>query len=305
MAKFLNIITLLLLFFSCKNKTITYSNWNEFNKAQLSNISVENSTTLLDTSEMILFKSDSFIMGNDFAFKNEAPSHKVFLNDFYIDKTEVSNAEFNKFIRATNYITTAQKNYIVDKDYFEAGALVFQEQENNWWRFEKKTNWENHTNNSLPVVYVSWYDANTYCQWKNKRLPTEAEWEFVAKKIYSKQKNSNTWQGNFPIKNDENDGFYSTAPVFSFKADSINIYNFFGNVWEWCADDYIEDYYSISPIKNPLNTSNTFSEKVMRGGSFLCNDSYCYGYRPTARMFATPNSGFEHVGFRCVCEVSK
>ncbi|MEZ4916329.1 MAG: formylglycine-generating enzyme family protein [Chitinophagales bacterium] len=297
---------LLIIMFSCKSKSIEkYNTWNDFNDVQIQSINAISANKTPDISDMVLIKADSFIMGNDFGYKNEAPAHKVILNAFYIDKMEVSNADFTKFIKATNYKTTAEKNYTVGEAFFEAGSFVFQEKEDNWWHFVKNISWKNYSDGTLPVVHVSWYDATAYCQWKNKRLPTEAEWEYTAKQLYSNtiisQNRANTWQGNFPLRNDTSDGFYNAAPVNLFKSDTLDIYNLYGNVWEWCADNYTEDYYSTAPLKNPINTSNYYAEKTMRGGSFLCNDSYCSGYRPTARMFATPNSTFEHVGFRCAC----
>jgi formylglycine-generating enzyme required for sulfatase activity len=202
----------------------------------------------------------------------------------------------------------------------------------NFWRWTPGANWqhpegpdsdlkgrENH-----PVVQVSWDDAVAYAKWAGKRLPTEAEWEFAARG--GQQGNryywgdefrpdgkfmANTWTGEFPYNNTKEDGFTGTAPVKSFPANGYGLYDMAGNVWNWCSDWYRPDTHAEMAketfCSNPQGPSESFSpvnrfqtERVTKGGSFLCQESYCASYRPSARRGLPPDTGMSHVGFRCV-----
>ncbi len=197
-----------------------------------------------------------------------------------------------------------------------------------WWAYVPGANWrhpegpdstiEDRMNH--PVVHVSWFDAAAYCDWVGKKLPTEAQWEYAARgglvqKIYpwGDDRNpggkwlNNIWQGEFPVKNTGEDGFPTTAPVMSFPPNGYGLYDMSGNVWEWCRDYYRPDYYARSPRRNPPGPDDCFDpqepdiiKRVQRGGSFMCSDSYCVGYRVSARMKGQVDSGAFHTGFRCV-----
>lgn len=204
-----------------------------------------------------------------------------------------------------------------------------------WWKWTKGLSWKTpdglgssvEGKDDYPVVHISWFDAKAYADWAGKSLPTEAQWEYAARGGHDDyvfswgnegvdvgKVKANSWQGNFPNYNSVRDGFYGLAPVKQFAPNAWGLYDMSGNVWEWCNDWYHSDYYSsfenIEIAHNPQGPTISYDpmepdaqKKTIRGGSFLCNDSYCSGYRAAARMKSTPDSAAPHIGFRCVINI--
>jgi formylglycine-generating enzyme len=232
--------------------------------------------------------------GND-PMPDSRPVHRVYVDGFLMDDHEVTNAEFEKFVKATGYITSAEKKPTaqdlpgVDPSLLTAGSVVFKapgnpvplDNELRWWTYEKGADWkhpegpssnikgkENH-----PVVHITWEDANAYAKWAGKRLPTEAEWEFASRgglsgNMFAWGNNfrpdgkwmGNSFQGSFPDKNSGEDGFTGTAPVKQFPANGYGLYDMSGNVWEWCSDYYHVNYYNDLKEQGTANNPSGPSE---------------------------------------------
>ena len=275
---------------------------------------------------MVLLGGATFRMGSDDAFAypddGEGPPHEVTLDAFWIDACAVSNADFAAFVDATGHLTDAQR---FGWSFVFAGLLPDDQPETRgvaaapWWRQVFGATWSHPDGprSSLddrlehPVVHVSHADALAYCAWAGKRLPTEAEWEFAARGGLAAQAfpwgdelepggehRMNVWQGRFPAENTRADGYYGTAPVDAFAPNGHGLLNTTGNVWEWTADWFDPAYYARSPRAAPAGPQDG-THRVMRGGSYLCHESYCRRYRVAARSANSPDSTTGNLGFRC------
>ena len=314
---------------------------------------------------MVFIQGGSFEMGSDGNIKgdgekgyvgsDEFPKHQVEINSFWMDATEVTNIQFKAFVDATGYVTTAE----IAPDWEEIkkslppgtprppdsvlapASLVFIQTDgpvllqdySQWWRWTIGAHWRHpfgpgsniEGKDNYPVVHISWDDAQSYCKWAGKRLPTEAEWEYASRggqtnQIYSWGNEhinkgiskANSWEGDFPYNNELNDGYLYTAPVKSYLPNGYGLYDMAGNVLEWCQDWYHIDYYKmiVNEISNNPDGPNVsydpdepyIKKRVMKGGSFMCNDSYCSGYRNSMRMKSSPDTGSLHTGFRTVMD---
>ena len=255
----------------------------------------------------------------------EGPVHPVRVGPFTIDATAVTNADFARFVDATGYRTEAETFGFSAVFHLAVAArpedILGRAAGTPWWLAVQGADWRRPTGPSAtpdrlddhPVVQVSWNDAVAYCEWAGRRLPTEAEWEYASRGGLdgarypwgddlldrSGRWQVNIWQGTFPTVNDLDDGYLTTAPVRSFAPNSFGLWQTVGNVWEWCADWYAADYYPRSALIDPQGPERG-SSRVLRGGSYLCHDSYCNRYRNSARSSNTPDSSMGNAGFRTV-----
>ncbi|WP_246262717.1 formylglycine-generating enzyme family protein [Arthrobacter mobilis] len=277
--------------------------------------------------EDVLLPAGSFRMGDAFGegypADGEGPVHDVVLPAFRMDVTAVTNRQFAAFVAATGYRTDSERYGTSAVFHLQVQAapqdILGPAAGTPWWLSVRGADWA-HPAGPLshweqipdhPVVQVSWNDAEAYCRWAGRRLPTEAEWEYAARGgldgrryPWGDELNGpagehlcNIWQGEFPRTNTEADGFLATAPVRSFPPNGYGLYEVSGNVWEWCSDWFLPKYYRTAPAENPQGPT-IGRGRVMRGGSFLCHDSYCNRYRVAARSSNGPDSASSNCGFR-------
>ena len=287
------------------------------------------------------------LYGGPDAMRDARPIHRVSVDGFWMDATEVTNAQFEKFVKATGYVTIAER--VPTREEFPtappenlvAGSTIFTPTPgpvtlNNhfqWWRYQKGANWRHPEGpdsdlkgrEHYPVVHIAYDDAAAYAKWADRRLPTEAEFEFAARgglsgKVYAWGDDlrpggkfmANTLQGLFPVRDTGEDGFAGVAPVKSFSPNGYGLYDITGNVWEWCSDWYRADYYEQlaaggAVARNPQGPDTAFDpaepgekKRVQRGGSFLCTDQYCTRYMVGTRGKGEVSTGSNHLGFRTV-----
>lgn len=255
----------------------------------------------------------------------EGPVRTVELSPFWIDTVAVTNARFATFVRATGFRTDAERHgwSFVFRGLIEQEHLNARHHGSSsdapWWIGVDGASWRHPegpgshmaSRQNHPVVHVSWNDAIAYCEWALLRLPTEAEWEHAARGGLQQARypwgddlmpdglhRCNIWQGPFPRLNTREDGYAGTAPVKAFRPNGLGLYNVVGNVWEWCSDWFDRNPQAASGPVDPVGPA-TGRERVLKGGSYLCHESYCNRYRVAARSANTPESSSGHIGFRC------
>jgi formylglycine-generating enzyme required for sulfatase activity len=276
---------------------------------------------------MVLLEGGEFLMGSEdrFAYPGdgEGPVRRVRVDPFGIDACAVSNTQFASFVDETGYVSETERfgwsfvfAGLLPDDFPPTRGVV----EAPWWRQVEGADWHHpegpHSDldgrSDHPVVHITWNDAQAFCFWSGKRLPTEAEWEYAARGGLERrifpwgdeleprgEHRMNVWQGAFPSENSRGDGFYGTCAVDEFPANGYGLHNTTGNVWEWCSDWFSLDFHTRDRRTNPEGPRGG-THRTTRGGSYLCHESYCLRYRVAARNALTPDSSAGNVGFRCV-----
>jgi len=299
---------------------------------------------------MVWIPGGTFLMGSDgvHAAPAEGPPHAVFVDGFFMDVNTVTNAAFRAFVETTGYLTVAERTPNAADllrqmppgtpapapDVLVAGSVVFTPTDravnlrdwSQWWRYVPGADWRHpdgpgssiEGKDDVPVVHVAWDDAVAYAEWAEKRLPTEAEWEFAARggalrvehpwgdaPFDSAHPQAHIYEGTFPTH-----AAYP-RPVASYPPNGYGLYDMAGNVWQWTRDWFRPDTYQRDRgrgvVRNPRGPSAGLDPrdgyqpmKVLRGGSFLCSDTYCRGYRVSARHANAPDTGASNIGFRTV-----
>ncbi len=275
---------------------------------------------------MVHVAGGDFTMGAEYAYREEGPRHVASVKSFWMDETEVTNAQFAEFVAATGYRTLAERG-ISNPDHPEqaaiAGSAVFKpplqdaqpDPFQSWWLFQPGASWQHPEGPDSnvagrehhPVVHVAYEDAQAYTAWKGRSLPTEEQFEFAAQTSSREDKDgkqiANTWQGLFPYQHESSDGYLGTAPVGCYPANALGLYDLIGNVWEWTSSPYYvgHDFADKADYPEGFDPNQPADEvAVIKGGSYLCAPNYCIRYRPEARQAQSKGLGTSHIGFRTV-----
>jgi len=273
---------------------------------------------------MLHLEGGPFRMGSEspeaFTADGEGPVRRVTLSPIYISKHAVTNRQFAAFVRKTGYRTEAVRFgwSFAFRNHLPEALRGPSPPGTPWWVRVDGADWAHPEGPDssvaarpyCPVLQVSWNDAAAYCKWAGYRLPTEAEWEYAARggldqKTYpwgdeltpAGRHMCNVWQGKFPDLDLGEDGFTSVAPVNSFDPNAFGLHNAVGNAWEWCADFYDPSWHIGATQFDPAGPPSG-DTRVMKGGSYLCHESYCWRYRNAARIGTPPDTSTGHISFR-------
>ncbi len=277
-------------------------------------------------SGMQLIRGGSYTPGSQQGYRDEWPMGQVSVGDFWIDRTEVTVAQFAAFVAATGYVTDAER---------QGGGALFrtptaQDAQTStlpWWHFVKGADWRHPQGpeagegpGHLPVSLVTLDDAQAYARWLGNQLPSEAQWEYAARGGKAQTQLSETpvdaqgrptanyWQGVFPVVNTAEDGYVGPSPVGCFAANGYGLYDMIGNLWEWTRDLYtgaVQGHANGDPGQLGFLPLFNRHQQVIKGGSFLCAANYCMRYRASARERQEAELATAHVGFRTIREVGR
>ncbi len=268
----------------------------------------------------------------DNVYAEEQPVVPARVAGFWMDAHEVTNAEFAAFVKATGYVTDAERpvdpatHQGLPRDMLEPGAVVFfmpkhidgMENISQWWRYVPGANWRHPAGpgssiagrENYPVVEVTHADASQYARWRHRALPSEAEWEWAARggnpKAYldhDQPKGANTWQGIFPVVNSGTDGFVGLAPSGCYPSNGYGLYDMIGNVWELTDDIYRPSHGGDPAPDQAISRDDAVLRYTIKGGSFLCAPNYCARYRSGAREGQEADLAVSHLGFRTILRV--
>ena len=288
---------------------------------------------------MVWVPPGTFDMG-DSVYAEEKPVRNVQVKGFWMDRTEVTNQEFAAFVKATGYVTVAERpvdpklHDSLPEVMRQAGAVVFKmpgqltrgDDPSQWWQYVPGANWQHPAgpatsidkHGHFPVVHITYADALAYAKWKGRTLPTEAQWEWAARagakelpSQHAQPAQANTWQGIFPTANSAEDGFAGLAPVGCYGANAWGLFDMIGNVWEMTADVFVAERaisakgQGLDPDaaqQPPIFKTGTPQARVIKGGSFLCAPNYCMRYRAGSRQPQEEDLAVSHLDFRTILQ---
>lgn len=276
---------------------------------------------------MLYIPSGELVPGSPHGYPEERGGSRVYVPGFWLDRTEVTYAQFSAFVRATGYVTSAERSGAAPVFHEPSARDRDRAGDYSWWRLANGASWRDPEARgqaarelaNRPVVQVAHADALAYARWLGRTLPSELQWEYAAKAgrdseaLHREPRDArgrpaaNFWQGDFPVHNDREDGFESSAPVGCFAPNAFGLFDMLGNVWEWTSSAYTSSHRADDAVgaaadggRTPACSEPSISAArlVIKGGSFLCSANFCARYRVAARHAQEADQPAMHLGFR-------